>query len=69
MTRKTPQGRLRPYQDEAVAFLHGRDSAALFLDMGLGKTLQLLTLMLHVRDEMALVLDKVTLADKIEIEE
>ena len=38
MTRKTPQGRLRPYQEEAVAFLHARDSAALFLDMGLGKT-------------------------------
>lgn len=43
MTRKTPQGRLRPYQDEAVAFLHGRDSAALFLDMGLGKTAICLT--------------------------
>lgn len=30
--------KLRPYQEEAISFLQARNSAALFLDMGLGKT-------------------------------
>lgn len=38
MTAWTPQDDLRPYQHEAISFLHQRESAGLFLDMGLGKT-------------------------------
>lgn len=37
-TRNSLRFQLRPYQEEAVLFLQARKSAALFLDMGLGKT-------------------------------
>lgn len=42
-TTKLTRANLHDYQEEGVAFLEERDSAALWLDMGLGKTIITLT--------------------------
>jgi SNF2 family DNA or RNA helicase len=55
---------LRPYQRTAVAHLHGRNRAALFLDMGLGKTCICLTA-LRPSDLPALVVAPKRVAEEV----